>query len=310
MGDFEIVRSRMSENEHEHENERENNLIDPARSARPLWVAAIVVLCLAAVAVGFFVDQHKIASQLSARNQELTASLTATRGQLQALGSEMDAMKTEEVAREKAALATRHQAAVEHARYRIHHLHHRVVKKDDPRWKQVEAELAEHQNAINSTQQQVQSTRTEFQNNLSSTRNELNGSIAKTHSELVELERKGERNYYEFDLYKTKRFDRVGPIAVSLRKTNAKHQFCNLHLLVDDKELTKKHVNIYEPVMFYTDQNGRPLELVINSISKNHMHGYVSAPKYQGTAVSAANSVPNQTVAATDSLQHRPGAVR
>ncbi len=297
----------MNENEHEHENGRENSLSGPVRSAHPLWVAAIVALCLAAVAVGFIVDQHKIASQLSARNQELTASLTETRGQLQALGSEMDAMKTSEAAREKAELAARHPAPAYHARYRSPH---RVVKKDDPRWKQVEAELAEHQKAIDSTQQQVQSARTEFQNNLSSTRNELNGSIAKTHSELVELEQKGERNYYEFDLYKTKRFERVGPIAVSLRKTNAKHQFCNLHLLVDDKELTKKHVNIYEPVMFYTDENGQPLELVINTISKNHMHGYVSAPKYQGTGVSAANSVPNQTVAATDSLQHRPGAVR
>jgi len=179
----------------------------------------------------------------------------------------------------------------------------------------VEAELAEHQKAINSAQQQVQATRSEFQNNLSSTRDELNGSIAKTHSELVELERKGERNYYEFDLFKAKQFQRVGPIAVSLRKTNAKHQFCNLHLLVDDKELTKKHVNLYEPVMFYTDENGRPLELVINTISKNHMHGYVSAPKYQGAAVSATNSAPNQVVAsapvaATDSLQHRPDAVR
>jgi hypothetical protein len=309
MSDFEIERTYMNENQ--HENEPENPSTKPGRSARPLWVAAIVVLCLAAVAVAFIVDQHKIASQLSARNLELTTSLTQTQGQMQALGSELNAMKAEEAARENKALALR-RAAAEHAR---HGSHHRVVKKDDPRWKQVEAELAEHQKAIDSAQQQVQATRSEFQNNLSSTRDELNGSIAKTHAELVELERKGERNYYEFDLSKAKQFQRVGPIAVSLRKTNAKHQFCDLHLLVDDKELTKKHVNLYEPVMFYTDENGRPLELVINTISKNHMHGYVSAPKYQGNAVSAANSAPNQVVAAApaaavDNLQHRPASVR
>jgi hypothetical protein len=100
-----------------------------------------------------------------------------------------------------------------------------------------------------------------------------------------------------------------------LRKTNAKHQFCDLHLLVDDKELTKKHVNLYEPVVFYTDKNGRPLELVINVIDKNHMHGYVSAPKYPAAQVSAANSAPKQVAAATaaagsDSLQHRPPSLR
>ena len=300
----------MDENkfEEETEPESEDRSIEPGRSARPLWVGAIVVLCLAAVAVGFIVDQHKIASQMSVRNQELTTSLTQTQGQLESLGSQLNAMKTEEAARENEALALR-RAAAERARYRNHH---RVVKKDDPRWKQVESELAEHQKAIDSAQQQVQATRSEFQNNLSSTRDELNGSIAKTHAELVELERKGERNYYEFDLFKAKQFQRVGPIAVSLRKTNAKHQFCDLHLLVDDKELTKKHVNLYEPVMFYTDGSGLPLQLVINTISRNHMHGYVSAPKYQGSAVSAANSTPKSTAVTTsptataDDLQHRP----
>ncbi|MCL5005691.1 MAG: hypothetical protein M1404_04085 [Acidobacteria bacterium] len=320
----------MSENnfENEHEPEIENAPIDSLRSTRPLWVAAVVVLCLAAVAVGFIVDQHKIASRLSARNQELTTSLTQTQGQLNALGTELNTMKTEEAAREqaakekaareeaareRAALAARRAAAIEHARYRRLHS---AVKKDDPRWKQVEAELAAHQKAIDSTQQDIQKTQSEFQSSLSSTRDELSGSIAKTHAELVELEKRGERNYYEFDLYKTKRFQRVGPIGVSLRKTNKKHQFCNLHLLVDDRELTKKHVNLYEPVMFYTDQSGQPLEIVINRISKNHMHGYVSVPKYGTGQTSAANasSSSNQVASATpatatDSLEHRPSAV-
>ena len=307
----------MDENEQENEQENGTEIeeatpVSPSRSMRPLWVAVIVIMCLAAVAVGFLVDQHKIANQLSARNQELTTSLTQTRGQLQSLSAELDTMKTEEAAREKAALAMRRPAPVYHAKYQSHHP---VVKKDDPRWKQVEAELAEHQKAIDSAEQNLQKTQAEFQGSLSSTRDELSGSIAKTHAELVELEKKGERNYYEFDLYKTKRFQRVGPIGVSLRKTNAKHQFCNLHLLVDDRELTKKHVNLYEPVLFYTDRTGRPLEIVINEISKNHMHGYVSAPKYSATAVSAANSASSTSqvaaatpAAATDNLRHRPGS--
>jgi hypothetical protein len=297
----------MNENEIGHAKESENTPVDPGRSTRQLWVAMIVILCLAAVAVGFIVDQHKVANQLSARNQELTTSLTQTKGQLEGLSAQLNTLKFQEAAREQAALEQRHRAALARAQYLRRH----AVKKDDPRWKQVEAELAEHQKAIDAAQQNLQQTRTDLQNNLSSTRDELNGSIAKTHDELVALERKGERNYYEFDIYKNKQFQRVGPIAVSLRKTNAKHQFCSLHLLVDDKDLTKKQVNIYEPVVFYTEQNGRPMELVINNISKNHMHGYLSTPKYSATAVSATNNAPNQAAAgAPANLEHRPDSVR
>jgi hypothetical protein len=306
----------MRENNHEQEIGGENIQTEAVRPTRVLWIAAVVLLCLVAVAAGFIIDQHKAAARLSVRNQDLTTSLTQTRGQMQALGSELSAMKAEEAVREqqaaeeKAALA-RHRAAVEHARYSNHR---RVVSAEESRWRRMQAELAANQKAIASTQQQVQAARSEFQNNLTSTRNELGGSIAKNHAELVALERKGERNYYEFDLYKQKQFQRVGPIGVSLRKTNAKHQFCNLQLLVNDKELTKKHVDLYEPVLFYADENGGAVQLVINQISKNHMHGYVSTPKYQERAVSASNSsaIPAATAAAgnsaatADVLEHRP----
>jgi len=47
---------------------------------------------------------------------------------------------------------------------------------------------------------------------LVSTRTELQGSIAKTHDEIVVLQRKGERNYYEFDIDKSKQFSHTGPV--------------------------------------------------------------------------------------------------
>ncbi len=266
---------------------------EPRRSLNPLWVGAVVFVCIAAVAAGFIVQQRKLANTLSARNEELTASLTQTKGQLQTLSSELNTLQTqqaEQAERERVEKAARQAAAVRQEHIRRRGAAKRVVNKDDPRWKQVQAELAEHQKAIASTQQDLDSTRSELQGNLDSTKAELSGSIAKTHAELVELEKKGERRYFEFDIFKAKRFQRVGPIEVSLRKTNARHQFCDLHVIVNDRELVKKHINVYEPVVFYTEQNGQPLQLVINSISKNHMHGYVSSPKYQGNRMSAANA--------------------
>jgi hypothetical protein len=296
---------------------------EPRRSMNPLWIAAIVFVCILAVAVGFIVQQQKLASQLSAHNEELTASLTQTKGQVQTLSSALNtlqAQQAEQAERERVEKETRHTAAVRREHLRHEAAAKKVLKRDDPRWKQMQAQLAQNQEAIASTQQNLDKTRAELQGNLDSTRNELTGSIAKTHDELVELEKKGERSYYEFDMFKAKRFERVGPIEVSLRKTNARHQFCDLHVIVNDRELVKKHINVYEPVVFYTEQNGQPMQLVINSISKDHMHGYVSAPKYQTTRMSAANPPADQVTAASGAqtaagqsavvdLRHRPTAV-
>ena len=297
----------------EKTNPTENNNFPeaPRRALNPLWVAVVVFLCVGAVAAVFIIQQQKAANQLSARNEELTASLTQTKGQIQTLSSELNTMQSQQAERER----TEKAAALRRERAYRSTTARKVVKKDDPRWKQMQAALADNQKAIASTQQDLDKTRSELQGNLDSTRNELTGSIAKTHAELVELERKGERSYYEFDMFKAKRFERVGPVEVSLRKTNAKHQFCDLHVIVNDREVNKNHINIYEPVVFYTEENGRPIQLVINSISKNHMHGYVSAPKYQGSRMSATNgaTAPATTAGtaaaaqpAVVDLQHRP----
>lgn len=97
---------------------------------------------------------------------------------------------------------------------------------------------------------------------------------------MIALQRRGERNYYEFDIDKSKQFRYLGPMGIRLRKANVKHQYADLELLVDDRSLTKKHVNLYEPVMFYTSDNPQPVQVVINSVTKNHIRGYISEPKY------------------------------
>ena len=46
--------------------------------------------------------------------------------------------------------------------------------------------------------------------------------------------------------------------------------------MVDDAKLSQKHVNLLQPVVFYAArEGGRPVELVINKVSKDHVHGYV-----------------------------------
>lgn len=148
--------------------------------------------------------------------------------------------------------------------------------KPDPRWKKLQAQVDAQGKEIESTRQEVASARTD-----------LEGSIARTHDELVVLQKKGERNYFEFDLDKSKSFHPEGPVGVSLRKANVKHQYADLELLVDDRQVSKKHLNLYEPAVFYPSGERQALELIINSITKNHIHGYLSAPKYRASELAS-----------------------
>lgn len=312
----------MDENENRTENETGHLPEEPRRSVNPLLIAAVVVLCIAAVAVGFIVEQQKTAGKLSSRNHELTASLTQTRGEVQTLSAKLNNLEAQQ-AKEQAAQAerarvekeARREAVIRRERVaRIERIRRReaaqkALHKDDPRWKQVESELAQHQKAIDATQQDLANAQTTLQNNLDSARDQLSGTIAKNHSELVALERLGARKYYEFDMFKNKRFHRVGPIEVSLRRTNNKHQFCNLKLIVNDRTLTKKHIDLYEPVLFYTQENGQPMQLVINEINRHHMHGYLSVPKYQNNPLASGNTSAGTSKSATASTGAGANAV-
>lgn len=63
---------------------------------------------------------------------------------------------------------------------------------------------------------------------------------------------------------------------------------------MDDRNLSQKHVNLYQPVMFNTPDSPQPVEVVINDIGKDHIYGYPSAPKYrQSELASMSNAAEN-----------------
>ena len=242
-------------------------------------VAALLAVGIAAGA--YAVHERNVARQLADQNSAVTSTLNTTRDQMSALSTRLDAMNAERQAEKPAAS----HSALDHSTFyrkplTAASMRHRI---DDPRWKKVQGQLDEQGKQIDSTRQDLANTRTELQ-----------GSIATTHDQLVMLEKKGERSYYEFDLDKSGQAQREGPIGVRLRKANTKHEYADLELMVDDFKVSKKHVNIYEPVVFYSADRKVPVELVINSIGKNHIHGYVSEPKYKGAELEAmANTSAN-----------------
>ena len=105
------------------------------------------------------------------------------------------------------------------------------------------------------------------------------GYVATNQKELDELKRRGERNYVEFTLRKQKQMQRVGDISMKLDKADAKHNKFTLDVLADDKNTQKKDRNINEPLQFYVSKS--LYEIVVNSVGKDQISGYLSTPKYQ-----------------------------
>ena len=120
----------------------------------------------------------------------------------------------------------------------------------------------------------------------------MSGLIARNHEDLEELRRKGDRNYFEFTVQKSKTAQHVGPVAVSLGKTDPKRSKYTITVLADDKSIEKKDKTAGEPVQFYVKGTARysPYELVVFDVAKNQITGYLSTPKSAGAATSASNS--------------------
>jgi chromosome segregation ATPase len=107
------------------------------------------------------------------------------------------------------------------------------------------------------------------------------GLIATNGKELSALKQLGERNYTEFDLGKTKAPQKVGDIAVLLKRTDPKKNRYTIEVIADDKTVEKKDKSINEPVQFLLSRASQPYELVVNEVGKDKIKGYVSAPKVQ-----------------------------
>lgn len=120
----------------------------------------------------------------------------------------------------------------------------------------------------------------------------MSGLIARNHDDLEELRRKGDRNYYEFTLQKAKTPQRVGPVQISLNKTDPKKSKYTMTVLADDKSIEKKDKTAGEPVQFYIKGTARyaPYEIVVFDVGKNQITGYLSTPKSAGSATAASNA--------------------
>jgi hypothetical protein len=255
----------------------------PTGVNRILIAAVVALIVIAGVAFGYGYRQQIMVSHLSAQESVATATISDLQGQVSNLTGKLNDMAAAQQAAAQAEVQKKS-----------------VAKRGAPadkRYKQLQAQLQDQQKQLKETQDLVAKNKTDIETSLSSTKDELNGSIAKTHEELVVLQKRGERNYFEFDLSKSKQFQRFGPLTLSLRRADAKHMNYDLMMVVDDNQLRKNRVNLYEPIWIHTESAGQPVQVVVNKISKNFVHGYISAPKYKPAEL-ATTGAPTVTPAA------------
>jgi hypothetical protein len=113
------------------------------------------------------------------------------------------------------------------------------------------------------------------------------GLIANTRGDLEALKHKGDRQYYEFALVKGAKPQAFSTVALQVKKTDPKRGKYTLNVTADDKTIEKKDRNQSEPVQFYTGREHMLYELVVWTVDKNKITGYLSTPKNAPMPVTA-----------------------
>lgn len=153
--------------------------------------------------------------------------------------------------------------------------------------KNATTKIGEVSTEVGNVKTEVQSAKSELDKtiqDLKRVRGDLDGTsslVATNGKELAALKTLGERNYFEFNITKSKEPRRVGDVSVLLKKADPKRNRFTIELVADDKHVEKKDKNLNEPVQFYVSKARQPYEIVVNEVKKDQIVGYLATPKVQ-----------------------------
>ena len=176
-----------------------------------------------------------------------------------------------------------------------------VQKESNEKIGAVASEVGGAKKDIEATKTDLEATKGKLERSLGDM-NVMSGLIAHNKDDLDELRRRGDRNYYEFTLTKSKNAQRVGPVQMVLNKTDPKKATYTITVVADDKTIPKRDKTSGEPVQFYVKGSARmaPYEIVVFDVGKNQITGYLATPKEGGAAGPApAAATPASTTTPT-----------
>ena len=268
-----------------------------ARNTLFKWVTACAGIGVVAVSLGYGLHEDRVAQSFAAQNEQGFAFLNATRSQVDNLAATLNRLASPpEVVPAPAGNTT---------------IVHRTLSDrqliEGSSLKHLQLPIHTQRIVIEQKLGDLSATHSDFR----SVQTELTGSIARTPDELAVSQREGEQGYYEFDIDKSKQFQKQGPLGIRLKKANTKDQYADLELIFDDHNLSQKHVNLYQSALFYRPDTSQAVEMVISNISKDHIHGYVTAREYrQSELASKSSNTPNPVpeLRSVSSERQRAGA--
>jgi len=213
--------------------------------------------------------QVATASDLSQLNQHLDSEESTMQARTGALAEKVG--MTEKRLRARTAELRRQQEAVARLEKEQTEQIAGVRKEQKEQIEGVRTDVAATRSDLEATKQQLERTIGDL--------GVQSGLIAHTREDLEILKHRGDRNYYEFTLLKAKQSTRVSTVNLQLEKANTKKGTYTLNVIADDRTIEKKNRTIFEPLQFYTGRDRQLYEVVVFTVDKNKVSGYLSAPK-------------------------------
>jgi cell division protein FtsB len=275
----------------------------------PRWIAVlfgVVIAALAVLGVAGYSTQSRMSTDLAKQqdqNKILTAQLDQANSRIADLKSQME-LTTQRVGLTQSELAQAKSRAEsirkeqQTSDQRLTAQLGEVKKESEEKIGAVATEVGGAKKDIADTKSDLEATKGKLERSLGDM-NVMSGLIARNKDDLEDLKRRGDRNYYEFTIQRAKAAQRVGPVQMSLSKTDPKKAKYTIIVVADDKTIEKKDKTSGEPVQFYVKGTSRmaPYEIVVFDVGKSQITGYLATPKEGGASAPAPAAAP--TAAAT-----------
>src|SRR5229473_5156514 len=285
------------------------NIPSPEESYRyestgtPRWISVlfgVVIAALAVIGVAGYSTQSRMSQDLAEQqkqNKVLTAQLEQANSRIADLKSQVEittqrmGLTQSEIAKAKSRAETivkEQQAADQKLTAQLS----QAQKENDEKLGAVATEVGGAKKDIEATKTDLEATKGKLERSLGDM-NVMSGLIAHSRDDLDELRRRGDRNYYEFTLQRSKNAQRVGPVQMALSKVDQKKSKYTMTVFVDDRAIEKKDRTAGEPVQFYVKGSSRmaPYEIVVFDVGRNQINGYLATPK-DGSAAAPAAAAP------------------
>jgi len=265
----------------------------------PRWIAVLFVVLFAGLAVLAYVghsQQSRLEQDLSKQqeqNKVLSAQLDQANSRLADLKGHVEVteqkvgMTRSELAQARSrseSIRKEQQASDQKLTSELS----QVKQESDQKILSVATEVGGAKKDIESTRTDLEATKSKLER-ATGDMGVMSGLIAHNRDDLEELRRRGDRNYYEFTVQKSKTPQRVGPVQMALNKADQKKSRYTVTVFADDRSIEKRDKTAGEPVQFYMRGATRmaPYEIVVFDVGKNQIKGYLSTPKDAGGAPSA-----------------------